>query len=252
MLFAIFDFMTRKCSCVLILVFAFISCYSQRNNSVTEGGLNKEVDYTSDNDLNKKFFFKIYPLYSIINRHSVGFEYFYKTTRSIEFQPVFLFKSPNLNGEFQKNISNVIFLRKGIELFVGINFLKPKTSRVVLNGIYFSYKYVHISNERYSYYPDRSYSFVAYGYRFSQTRNQFSINYRRSVIRTMKRASFELYAMIGLSAGYSRNTVFYFSDLSGASHYPLKQMSMEGLSYCNGAYAYPEIKLGFYPRFRLN
>lgn len=233
--------MSRRSSLLYVLLFSSFFSFSQ------------EDAYTLEDGLNKKLYLKIYPLYSIMNRYSAGVEYFYKKNRSIEIQSVLLFKHQGLHDKFQKSISNVIFLRKGIEVFVGVNFLKLKKKRSVLNGVCFSYKYTHISNDRYWYSPEPLYSpYSSYSYLFSQTRNQFSLYYKRSVSKVGRRFSFDLYAMGGFCLGYSRNTVFYFRDLGYGAYYPMQQMDMKGLSNCNGAYAYPEIKLGFCPRFRLN
>jgi len=209
--------------------------------------------YTLEDGLNRKLYVKLYPLYSVMNRHSLSVEYFYKKGRSVEFQPVVLLKNEGLHGEFQKNISNVIFLRQGVEFFIGLNHVKLKAKKSITNGVYFSYKYVHINNGNYSYFPDPGYDPLAhYSYRFSQTRNQVNCHYRRSSLKATKRFFVEFYYMAGLCIGYSRNTVFYLSGMGNSTSYPMTQMTMKGLSLVNGSYVYPEIKIGFCPRLLIN
>lgn len=230
--------MSRRSSLLYVLLFSSFFSFSQ------------EDAYTLEDGLNKKFYLKVYPLYCLMNRYSAGLEYFYKKNLSVELQPVLLFKNQNFHESIQPSISNIIFAREGIEVFAGINFLSTKLR--YSQGIYFSYKYAHIDNNIYWYYPDPGSYNNRYYYRFSQTRNQIGVYYRASFIKNVRRFSFEFYAMAGVRVGESKTTVFYYSNLAGYISYPMTQMNMSGLYNCNGAYAYPEVKFGFYPCIKLN
>lgn len=195
-------------------------------------------------------YLKLYPLLSVVNRHSVSVEFQHGKNRLIDLQAKVMFKSDFLRGRLQF-IPNVAFLNDGAELLVGFNKIKHRDRKPsFVRGFYFSYRYQHISNGYY--YPDVSGGSGQYfGYHFSQTKNMIGFQYKLALADLKSRFSLDSYLLVGFYTGVSRTLVFYLDPSHGMPTNNGGIMNPEKLAMPNGFFVLPHITLGFCPRIKV-